>query len=227
MIFLNTLEMTAVKPDARDHDREELVSIYEESRQRAAPFEVVPPEQVWTGGVEFDAIFPRECYKQALLYSIGSTRTGKGHQLVHGETSLALGGHAWVEIPGGFVFDGVFQRFYRRDDYYSDMAHATPWYVYDEAAVHLLSVHFRHDPGSWWSLLELPMIFNRPPIHISFEYARELLAKHYVRSGEQVLKRLSKDVLASFAEILGIEFERGQKKADLVRLLMQSRENGK
>lgn len=62
--------------------------------------------------------------------------------------------------------------------------------------------------------------------HVSYEYARELLAKHHVRSGEPVLKRLSKDDLASFAEILGIEFERGQKKADLVRLLMQSREMG-
>lgn len=109
-----------------------------------------------------------------------------------------------------------------RDDYYGELTRAMPWYVYDEAAVLLLSVHFRHDPGSWWSLLELPMIFNRPPIHVSYEYARELLAKHYVRSGEPVLKRLSKDVLVSLAELLGIEFDRKHTKSDLVRLLMQS-----
>jgi hypothetical protein len=47
-----------------------------------------------------------------------------GAVLVHGtvESEDAPGwriDHAWVELPGGVVFDGVFQRFYDRASYYA------------------------------------------------------------------------------------------------------------
>jgi len=42
--------------------------------------------------------------------------------------------HAWVELPGDIVFDGVVQRFYRRDSYYSIIgAHALAEYSWTEA----------------------------------------------------------------------------------------------
>lgn len=196
------------------------VEEYAQMRQSLAKYEVMPSEWEWTGGVDFDAVFPHECYKQALLYSLGSTR--HGHTLVHGTTLLDFGGHAWVELPGEIVFDGVFQRFYSRDAYYGNMASAIPWYLYDEAAVRLLSEHFRHDPGSWRSMLGLPTIASNLPITISLEYANELLDNYYITSGEAVLKKLSKDVLHGLVKRRSIEANRSIPKADLISLLMQS-----
>jgi hypothetical protein len=37
--------------------------------------------------------------------------------LVHGEYGLGQR-HAWVELPGDVVFDGVLQRFYKKLAYY-------------------------------------------------------------------------------------------------------------
>lgn len=206
-----------------DEQRKREVDEYVQMRQSLARFEVVQSEWEWTGGVDFDAVFPHECYKQALLYSLGSTR--HGHTLVHGTTSLDLGGHAWVELPGEIVFDGVFQRFYRRDAYYGDMASAIPWYMYDGAAVLFLARHFKHDPGSWSTMLDLPTIADRPPINISLEYAKELLDAYYVRSGEVVLKKLSKEVLLGLAKRREIEATRSTTKTDLITLILQSRKS--
>ena len=204
-----------------DEQWKRVVERYAQLRQSLAEFEVEPSDWAWTGGADFDAIFPHECYKQALIYSLSSTR--HGHTLVHGTTSLDLGGHAWVELPGEFVFDGVFQRFYRRDAYYGDMARAIPWYSYDETAVSFLSQHFKHDPGSWPGMLDLPTIADRPPINISLEYAKELLDAYYVRSGEDVLKKLSKEVLLGLAKRCNIEVTRSITKPDLITLLLQDR----
>lgn len=40
--------------------------------------------------------------------------------LVHGtcKTPLSTYGHAWVEIEGNIIFDGVLQRFYDKEGYY-------------------------------------------------------------------------------------------------------------
>jgi hypothetical protein len=49
-------------------------------------------------------------------------QTPDGFSLVHGTVvSIPLGeriAHAWVELPGDRVFDGVAQGFYHRDSYY-------------------------------------------------------------------------------------------------------------
>ena len=42
----------------------------------------------------------------------------EGMRLIHGVNSLFLD-HAWVELPNNIVFDGVLQRFYAQDRYYS------------------------------------------------------------------------------------------------------------
>jgi hypothetical protein len=141
---------------------------------------------------------------------------------VLGETSLALGGHAWVELPNGLVFDGVFQRFYRREDYYGEMAHATPWYIYDAIAAHRFGVTLKVSPGHWWRHVGLPMIWNRPPISINDQYARELIDKYYLTSGEAMLTTLPKYILLGLAKRQGIKVSNSVKKAELIETLIAS-----
>jgi hypothetical protein len=56
------------------------------------------------------------CYELAWVY-LDEHEDVPGLELVHG-TVLGYIGHAWVEGPTDWVFDGVQQRFYNRDDYY-------------------------------------------------------------------------------------------------------------
>jgi hypothetical protein len=67
-----------------------------------------------------DCIFPADCFKKALEYVVDHPRTGC--VLIHG-TVMGNMAHAWVEFPGGIVFDGVRQRFYDRQAFY-EFAHA-------------------------------------------------------------------------------------------------------
>lgn len=221
LIFFNTLEITAMSPQSHD-EWNDIVASYEEGRHRVKRFEVVPPGSPWIEGVDANAIYPRQCYQRAYDYAIHESRCLEKHHLVHGETRLALGGHSWVELPNGLVFDGVFQRFYRREDYYGEMAHATPWYIYDAIAAHRLGVTLKVSPGNWWSHLGLPMIWNRPPISINDQYAMELIDKYYMQSGEAILPTLPKYVLLGLAKRLGIKVGTSVKKAELISLLMQS-----
>ncbi len=63
-----------------------------------------------------------DCYRQAYYFVVDDAPDGS--HLVHGHIkagadSTQLIGHAWVELPGGIVYDGVLQRFYRLDGYYT------------------------------------------------------------------------------------------------------------
>jgi hypothetical protein len=67
----------------------------------------------------------RDCYRKAAEYMLAhSPRGGRcspvaGMALMHGvcRTGVQEWGHAWVELPGALVFDGVRQQFYDRDGY--------------------------------------------------------------------------------------------------------------
>jgi hypothetical protein len=216
------LGVQSMNPQSHDDEWSLIVASYEEGRQRAARFEVEPPGSPWIEGVDVNAIYPRQCYERAYEYAIHESRCLEKHHFVLGETSLALGGHAWVELPNGLVFDGVFQRFYRREDYYGEMAHATPWYIYDAIAAHRFGVTLKVSPGHWWSHVGLPMIWNRPPISINDQYATELIDKYYLTSGEAMLTTLPKYILLYLAKQQGIKVGQSVKKADLISLLMQS-----
>lgn len=83
------------------------------------PYEVsVPPE--YQSGADPSAMFPGGCYKQGWYYTV---MPGHGDVLlIHGTIMMPNGRrttHAWVEIPGDVVFDGVTQRFYDKNGYYS------------------------------------------------------------------------------------------------------------
>jgi hypothetical protein len=105
--------------------------------------------------------FPTQCFNKACYYMM--THRIKGIEYVFGSSlGGGLGGnHAWVELPGGVVFDGVLQRFYRKDDYYR-IECARPWYRYTRSAVLYLiesltvngNIDYRwHDPlGLPWAM---------------------------------------------------------------------------
>ena len=195
-----------------------------QQRRQYERFEIDPPGSPWIEGVDSENVYPRACYMMACEYAYHIARSFLDYKVVHGETSLVFGGHAWVELPNDLVFDGVYQRFYRRDDYYGQMAHAKPWYIYDRRAFRVLYSGLEDSLGQWWSKLDLPMIFNRPAIEVSGDYAHELLAKYVIRSGEAALRKSNKTALVRFAERLGLKPKTGKKlmsKAEVITLLLE------
>lgn len=200
-----------------------LTAIYERKRQKVTQYEVSPPESPWIEDVELDAIYPQDCYRQAYTYTCNPKRlVDSTHRLVHGETSLALGGHAWVTLPNGLVFDGVYQRFYRAEDYHGDMAHARPWYIYEPEAAMMLNAHLQTALAMWWATLGLPMIRNRPPICIDSDYAWHLLIDYYSKCGESVLQELLPNVLRAIAKRCGIKRAQRMRRSALVAAILQS-----
>jgi hypothetical protein len=69
--------------------------------------------------------YPQQCYPRTTKYVLEHPEID-GLQLVHGVVSHAPHflpfDHAWVELPGDVVFDGVVQRFFTRVSYYAAMA---------------------------------------------------------------------------------------------------------
>jgi hypothetical protein len=70
-------------------------------------------------------------------------------RLVHGvcRDSHSLWAHAWVELPGDLVFDGVRQAFYDRDGY-CQVLHAVAEATYD-APTMLERMHASGRYGPW------------------------------------------------------------------------------
>lgn len=61
--------------------------------------------------------YPNKCYEKADEYLLDK-RHIKGIKLVHGLYTIFEIPHAWVELPDDIVFDGVLQRFYKKEGYY-------------------------------------------------------------------------------------------------------------
>ena len=76
--------------------------------------------------------YPQQCYARTTKYMLQHLEIA-GAQLVHGMIAHAPHfvpmAHAWVELPGNVVFDGVVQAFFTRDSYYAVMS-AQPLDVY-------------------------------------------------------------------------------------------------
>ncbi len=94
--------------------------------------------------------YPQQCYAKTAKYVLDHFEI-KGMRLVHGVVSHAPYfvplDHAWVELPGDIVFDGVVQTFFTRSSYYSVMA-AAALDAYSAAATRtLVATHGR--PGPW------------------------------------------------------------------------------
>jgi hypothetical protein len=76
-------------------------------------------------GTRPDKRYWADCYRRACDYVLAHARTDgpdaaiDGLRLIHGvcRDGNVVWAHAWVDLPGGIVFDGVRQQFYDRDGY--------------------------------------------------------------------------------------------------------------
>jgi hypothetical protein len=118
-------------------------------RESMRPFEVVPDPPYRLN--RRPRLYPKGCFVRAYRYVMDHSTTEA--LLVHGLYHDVLD-HAWVEIPGGVVYDGVLDRFYQAEAYYLAMkaeplakytakeagekgcaaGHFGPWYTSPEAA---------------------------------------------------------------------------------------------
>ena len=94
--------------------------------------------------------YPQQCYRMTAKYVLEHPDID-GLQLVHGVVSHAPHfvpfDHAWVELPGEVVFDGVVQTFFKRSSYYQVMA-AVALDAYSGPETQQLLVAHAH-PGPW------------------------------------------------------------------------------
>jgi hypothetical protein len=112
--------------------------------------ERVSVEPRWARGTWPRRRYPQQCYAKTVKYVLDHPEI-KDARLVHGVVSHAPHfvplDHAWVELPGDIVFDGVVQTFFTRSSYYSVMA-AVALDVYSaEATRRLVTTH--GSPGPW------------------------------------------------------------------------------
>ncbi len=127
--------------------RDAFARVGRELLDRAARVEVDPS---WARRTWPRRHYPQQCYPRTAKYLLDHPRIPEA-RLVHGVASHAPShvpfDHAWVELPGDVVFDGVVQAFFTRDSYYAVMS-AVPLDAYPRArAERLLRVHGH--PGPW------------------------------------------------------------------------------
>jgi hypothetical protein len=94
--------------------------------------------------------YPQQCYAKTLKYVFEHAEIG-GMRLVHGVAAhvphLVPFEHAWVELPGDVVFDGVVQTFFSRASYYVVM---TPVLLDAYSAREAAALVTEHGhPGPW------------------------------------------------------------------------------
>jgi hypothetical protein len=94
--------------------------------------------------------YPQQCYAKTVKYVLDHPGI-PGMRLIHGVVSHAPHRipleHAWVELPGHVVFDGVVQTFFTRASYYSVMA-AVALDAYSAPETTRLLAEHAH-PGPW------------------------------------------------------------------------------
>lgn len=111
--------------------------------------EYLEPPQVtvtlaWSRDTYPRFVYPGECYERAFAYVLDHDIAGM--LLVHGRNTRLNDEHAWVELPGGIVFDGVAQRFFAKDVYEAVMQ-VKPVAVYaPDDATHLLLTTTSYGP---------------------------------------------------------------------------------
>jgi hypothetical protein len=109
---------------------------------------VVQPE--WARGTSPRRRYPQQCYQKTVKYVLDHPEI-KGMRLIHGVVSHAPHfvplDHAWVELPGDTVFDGVVQTFFTRASYFKVMS-AMALDAYSAAATRWLVTEHGH-PGPW------------------------------------------------------------------------------
>jgi hypothetical protein len=177
-----------------------ILTYFEQTKAEYSKYAVSDVNPIWRAGVDEQAIYPRECYARALHYALG-LRQSEGVFLVHGESVFSLGGHAWVELPDGLVFDAVFEQFYRHEAYYDkNIIMARAWYKFTSHAACVIAYNMPetdHDliPCRWDTRLKLPWI-SGDPLTIDFAAAIRLFVAAGLRpkSSLRMLKKLKHPV---------------------------------
>jgi hypothetical protein len=112
--------------------------------------ERVTVEPAWARRTWPGRRYPQQCYPKTVKFVLDHPEI-KGMRLIHGVVSHAPHfvplEHAWVELPGQIVFDGVVQTFFTRRSYYSVMA-AVALDTYSAATTREL-VATQRRPGPW------------------------------------------------------------------------------
>jgi len=119
-------------------------------RQLLESAERVEVDDGWAGRTWPRRRYPQQCYARTVKYVLDHPRID-GLRLVHGVISHAPQfvplDHAWVELPGDVVFDGVVQAFFTRASYYAVMG-AVPMDSYTGSEARRLVAEHGH-PGPW------------------------------------------------------------------------------
>jgi hypothetical protein len=112
--------------------------------------EQVSVQAAWARGTWPRRRYPQQCYAKTLKYVVDHPEI-HGMRLIHGIVSHAAHRipfeHAWVELPGDVVFDGVVQAFFTRFSYYAVMAAVALDAYSAPETTRLLGVHAH--PGPW------------------------------------------------------------------------------
>ena len=107
----------------------------------------VPP--AWSRDTYPRYVYPGECYERAFAHVLDHDI--EDMLLVHGVATHRHEKHAWVELPGNVMFDGVAQRFFAKYAY-AIVMQVRPVTVYPpDAAVDLLLRTQRY--GLWRAAL--------------------------------------------------------------------------
>jgi hypothetical protein len=88
--------------------------------KQLSQYEITPVDEYKTGKPK--RLSPKNCYIKAFQYVSDKSHI-EGIRLAHGLYKPSFinnhSGHAWVELPNEIVFDGVLQRFYKKEGYYN------------------------------------------------------------------------------------------------------------
>lgn len=103
-----------------DYSIDEVKKITKEDLKNLSKFEVIPNDEYKTG--KSKRLSLKNCYIKAFQYVLNRSHI-EGIKLVHGLYKPSFvdihSGHAWIELPGEIIFDGVLQRFYEKKGYYT------------------------------------------------------------------------------------------------------------
>ena len=139
--------LTRLSPPRRDALRDGLLRVGRRLLERADRAHVEPE---WTRRTWPRRRYPQQCYHKTVKYVVDHPGID-GLQLVHGVVShpphYLPFEHAWVELPGDIVFDGVVQTFFTRSSYYTVMR-AVALDAYSGPQVQRLLETYGH-PGPW------------------------------------------------------------------------------
>ena len=119
-------------------------------RELLSSAEQVSVEAAWARRTWPRRRYPQQCYAKTVKYVIDHPEI-IGMRVIHGVVShaphLIPFDHAWVELPGDIVFDGVVQTFFTRVSYYRVMA-AVALDAYSALETTRLIAEHGH-PGPW------------------------------------------------------------------------------